>query len=348
MLQTLFSIFAASTALTTSYQSKTLEVGGFTELVLYLKHTTGDSETSAALVLKIEFSPDGTNFYQVPDSNNAPATYSYPGGAGSTAYSIRVPIAIADKFIKISVKDSGVSTNHGTLQAQAFATESPQAFGLGQSTAGGSSGDTQTAGADAESNAISSQYVSARMQGFNGTTWDRIKAGITTVTSTLTGWLNTLPWAVYHTTPSARTDGQGGPLEAGTSGQLLVDLYSALNALVGGVETDNIGVVPFRRADAFHAQFNGTCSTSVQAVKTATASKKHYITDLHISTDTAGWYSIVDGATTVLLGPYYMPANSVLPVKFATPVPGSTNTALNVDCSGSSGNVTVIIEGYTI
>ena len=115
-----------------------------------------------------------------------------------------------------------------------------------------------------------------------------------------------------------------------------------------GAEQDTNLTAPYRRADAFHAHFNGSRSTSVQEVKAATTSKKHYITECTISTDTAGWISIVDGASTVLLGPYYMPANSVLPLKFSTPVPGSINTALNVDCDAATGNVTVDIEGYTI
>jgi hypothetical protein len=130
---------------------------------------------------------------------------------------------------------------------------------------------------------------------------------------------------------------------------LPVEIKNALEAVdSGGAEADSIGAAPFRRTDSFHARFNGARSTSVQEVKAATASKKHYITDLLISTDTAGWVTIVDGAATVLCGPYYMPANSVLPRRLATPIPGSTNTALNVDCDAATGNVTVEIDGYTI
>lgn len=91
-----------------------------------------------------------------------------------------------------------------------------------------SGGDTQTFGADGENNTANAQRVASRIYGFNGTTWDRIKAGITTVTATLTGFLNTLPWAVYHTTPSTRTDGQGGPLEADSDGNLQNTLATAI------------------------------------------------------------------------------------------------------------------------
>lgn len=87
-----------------------------------------------------------------------------------------------------------------------------------------------TVGADGVSNTRSDVPVSSRSSGFNGTTWDRIRAGITAVTATLTGFLNTLPWAIYNTTPTARTNGQGGPLQSNVNG----DLNSNLNTYLRG------------------------------------------------------------------------------------------------------------------
>lgn len=79
-----------------------------------------------------------------------------------------------------------------------------------------------TAGADGVSNTRSDVPTSARISGFNGTTWDRIRTAVVTVSATLTGFLNTLPWAVFNTTPTTRTNGQGGPLEATAQGDLAV------------------------------------------------------------------------------------------------------------------------------
>lgn len=79
-----------------------------------------------------------------------------------------------------------------------------------------------TVGADGVSNTRTDVPTSARLSGFNGATWDRLRAGITAVTATLTGWLNTLPWAVYNATPTVRTEGQGGPLQADANGNLKV------------------------------------------------------------------------------------------------------------------------------
>lgn len=89
-------------------------------------------------------------------------------------------------------------------------------------TDGTDEAEVEASGADAVSNTRGSLSVGARLSGFNGTTWDRLRAGITAVTSTLTGWLNTLPWAVYNTTPTTRTNGQGGPLQASEVGSLMV------------------------------------------------------------------------------------------------------------------------------
>lgn len=86
-----------------------------------------------------------------------------------------------------------------------------------------------TAGADAVNNTRSDVPTSSRISGFNGTTWDRIKAGITTVTATLTGFLNTLPWTIYNASPTTRTEGQGGTLQATSEGSLKTrdDVYDS-------------------------------------------------------------------------------------------------------------------------
>lgn len=82
--------------------------------------------------------------------------------------------------------------------------------------------DVITAGADAASNTANSARTSARLQGFNGTTWDRIRTAVVTPTATLTGFLNSLGWAVFNTTPTTRTNGQGGPIEADSVGNVRV------------------------------------------------------------------------------------------------------------------------------
>lgn len=77
-----------------------------------------------------------------------------------------------------------------------------------------------SAPADGEANPSTVSRIGALLFGFNGATWDRIRTALTTPSSTLTGILNALPWAVFHTTPTTRTDGQGGPFEAMTDGSI--------------------------------------------------------------------------------------------------------------------------------
>ena len=86
----------------------------------------------------------------------------------------------------------------------------------------------KTAGADGASNTENVLSTLARLAGLNGSgTWDRLRTGLTTVSSTLTGMLNTLPWGVYNSSPTVRTNGQGGPLQTDANGNLLVSMSGA-------------------------------------------------------------------------------------------------------------------------
>jgi hypothetical protein len=77
----------------------------------------------------------------------------------------------------------------------------------------------EAAAADAKANPTVG-LIQVFPSAFNGTTWDRIRSAVVTVSSTLTGFLNTLPWAIFHTTPATRTNNQGGPLEVDATGNL--------------------------------------------------------------------------------------------------------------------------------
>lgn len=87
---------------------------------------------------------------------------------------------------------------------------------------------TAAAGADGGSNATTTTTISSRIHGYNGSTWDRIRAGITTVVSSFVGFLNTVTYAVYSATPTTRTDGQGGPLQTEADGSLRTSLATGL------------------------------------------------------------------------------------------------------------------------
>lgn len=66
------------------------------------------------------------------------------------------------------------------------------------------------------------------LQGFNGTTWDRIRAGLVGVQTTFTGFLNTINMARYNLTPPTLADGNVVPLQGDVNGNLKdVEQYAA-------------------------------------------------------------------------------------------------------------------------
>lgn len=65
-------------------------------------------------------------------------------------------------------------------------------------------------------------------QVFDGTTWQNMRGGVITPSATVTGMANVLPWAFFNTSPTVRTNGQGGPLEADPNGNLKVTLGTRL------------------------------------------------------------------------------------------------------------------------
>lgn len=62
----------------------------------------------------------------------------------------------------------------------------------------------------------------------SSSTWTTMKSGVTTPTSTVTGFANSLTWGLYSLTPTTRTDGQSGPLQTNALGGLLIDMMTAI------------------------------------------------------------------------------------------------------------------------
>ena len=75
----------------------------------------------------------------------------------------------------------------------------------------------------------------------------------------------------------------------------------------------------------------------------ATADKKHHITDIIVSVDTAMTVKIQDGSNDILV--VYLAANGGFIMNFQTPLIGSVNTAINVTTE-STGNCSVTVTGY--
>lgn len=102
--------------------TKALETGGFSKMNIDLLYTTGAAETANSIEVKIESSPDGTNYYRVPNDSTTDGTstitareFTYVGAAAATAYPIGIPLDIFYKYIRVSIKETGVASNKGTI-----------------------------------------------------------------------------------------------------------------------------------------------------------------------------------------------------------------------------------------
>lgn len=106
--------------LTDSYVAGTIlgEKGGspsgdaieFTQLILYISFTKGSLTTAE---VKIEFSEDGTTYYQETFTSESGGTSTDTAGVhsfGATG-NFRIPVPINDKYIKVSAKGTGTVTN---------------------------------------------------------------------------------------------------------------------------------------------------------------------------------------------------------------------------------------------
>lgn len=97
--------------LTGSYVAGTvIDTHLMNQLILYVDFTKGSLTTAE---LKIEFSPDGTNYYQetVSAISSGVSTddvlvHQYDGDG---AY--RIPLEINDRYVKVSVKGTGTVTS---------------------------------------------------------------------------------------------------------------------------------------------------------------------------------------------------------------------------------------------
>lgn len=145
---------------------------------------------------------------------------------------------------------------------------------------------------------------------------------------------------------STSVPGQAGMVVLNPDGS---SIFTSFQALIAGVETDSVLVMPARRSDAFQAIYNSADASTAASVKAATAAKSIYITDVVVSVGSAMNVTLQDNAGTpvVAVQPLYMPANSVWSKTFSTPIKLATNVALMVKAS-TSGNISVTVTGYLI
>lgn len=101
----------ASAILTGSYVAGTIiDTEGATQLILDVAFTKGSLTTAE---IKVEFSPDGTTYYQESSSSVASGvdTVSLAYHQLSATGNYRIAIPVMDKKVKVSVKGTGTATS---------------------------------------------------------------------------------------------------------------------------------------------------------------------------------------------------------------------------------------------
>lgn len=106
-------------------KTKVFSTGGFSKLNLDVLYTMGATETSNSIEIRIQGSPDGTNFYRIPNESVSGGTstltrreWTYVG-ADAAAATISIGLDIFYKYVEVSFKETGVITNFGTVYAEA-------------------------------------------------------------------------------------------------------------------------------------------------------------------------------------------------------------------------------------
>lgn len=122
---------ASGVTLTRSYVAGTVISGkNYDTLVLDITYTEDAAETNNTMEFKIEFSSDNTTFYQEVAESIAGAvatdvllTHTVASAGAGTATRFEYPIDLANTYIRVSFKESGVATTFGTVSCTAVLTQ---------------------------------------------------------------------------------------------------------------------------------------------------------------------------------------------------------------------------------
>lgn len=105
--------------------TKTFATGGFSKLNLDILYTQGAAETSNAVNIVLEASPDGVNFYQLTNESASTTTSTLYQrqflftAASVLANSFTLGIDVFYKNMRVSVSETGVAANAGNVYIEA-------------------------------------------------------------------------------------------------------------------------------------------------------------------------------------------------------------------------------------
>ena len=108
----------------TTVATNTFETSGFSKLNIDILYTMGATETSNSIEVKAECSPDGVNFYRIPNEAVTTGTSTLTAreftfvGTDAAASTISIGLDIFYKYMRFSAKETGVVSNKGTIYGE--------------------------------------------------------------------------------------------------------------------------------------------------------------------------------------------------------------------------------------
>lgn len=121
-----------SWALTSAYQTETgtqptksFAIAGQSKLNLDVLYTMGAAETANSIEIKVECSPDKTNWYRIPNEAVSTTTSTIYNrefthvGVDAAADPFSIGLDVFYKFIRVSCKETGVASAVGSVYIEA-------------------------------------------------------------------------------------------------------------------------------------------------------------------------------------------------------------------------------------
>lgn len=123
--RTAWSLASAYQSEGNSQPTKAFKTSGYAKANFDILYTMGAAESSNSIEVKLEVSPDGTNWYRIPNDSTSTGTSTLTAreftfvGTDAAAATISIFIDIAYEYMRISCKETGVSSAFGTVYVEA-------------------------------------------------------------------------------------------------------------------------------------------------------------------------------------------------------------------------------------
>ena len=106
-------------------KTKIFETSGYSKVNIDIFYTMGATETSNSIELRVESSPDRVNWYRLANESVSAGVSTLDAreftfiGSDATTATISIGLDIFYKYIRVSLKETGVLTNFGSVYCEA-------------------------------------------------------------------------------------------------------------------------------------------------------------------------------------------------------------------------------------